>query len=499
VTTTDQWQKFLQKWSDDWLCTDREFPASIRKTRWLGNKPATQEQIEELEKRLGYRLPPSYRAFLLTTNGWNFVGSTTERIRPVAKIEWLEVDDPETANSGGIFEGRFGGLSPVEYFSYDGRPIFDADHFLRSLKISDPVAGDSEIFLLNPLVVTEDGEWEAWRYAHWIPGAERFPSFAYLMQAEYAAFEVTVLGRPAARLEPFRGPFNDVYAPDRTRTDAPRIGPGKRQPPRWSTRQLIQRLEHPAKNSRLDAAKHLLRRLEPHDPECERPQWVEPLSRIMKSNLEPLVRQAAAQILGSYGDENAIPPLLEALDNADICNAAIGSLFHLSIHMKSPAIADKVCQCMQSPRDFFFTTQAMYILEELEDPRVAKIGLRILEDPGAESQLLFQAAFAVAHWSPDAVNELLAKMTNPNPLVRASAAGALRETKIPWDIAELKDVLKDDDESVRYQAEMTQRFKLAPPVQVSNDDTAAALQSYEAQLARALQMRKSRRRKLPLD
>ena len=59
------------------------------------------------------------------------------------------------------------------------------------------------IYVLNPLVVAPDGEWEAWRFANWIPGAERFPSFELLMRAEHALFlnnqprpEAVVLGRP---------------------------------------------------------------------------------------------------------------------------------------------------------------------------------------------------------------------------------------------------------------------------------------------------------------
>ena len=36
--------------------------------------------------------------------------------------------------------------------------------------------------------VTHDGEWEAWFFANWLPGATRFRSFAELMEAEYQSF-----------------------------------------------------------------------------------------------------------------------------------------------------------------------------------------------------------------------------------------------------------------------------------------------------------------------
>ena len=51
-----------------------------------------------------------------------------------------------------------------------------------------PSASDSAIYLLNPKVVTPDGEWEAWFFANWLPGAARYRSFVELMQAEYRSF-----------------------------------------------------------------------------------------------------------------------------------------------------------------------------------------------------------------------------------------------------------------------------------------------------------------------
>jgi hypothetical protein len=36
--------------------------------------------------------------------------------------------------------------------------------------------------------VTPDGEWEAWFFANWNPGANRYRSFREMMQAERANF-----------------------------------------------------------------------------------------------------------------------------------------------------------------------------------------------------------------------------------------------------------------------------------------------------------------------
>lgn len=46
----------------------------------------------------------------------------------------------------------------------------------------------SGLYLLNPRIVTAEGEWEAWFFAHWLPGANRYRSFWELMQGEYQNF-----------------------------------------------------------------------------------------------------------------------------------------------------------------------------------------------------------------------------------------------------------------------------------------------------------------------
>ena len=170
--TISQWRRFLQRWSDNWLARDEKFPRQVRERRWLGSQPATDEQISQLEKRLGYRLPPSYRNFLLTTNGWLRTSFCIARIRPVSEVDWLESDTPELLDGSSPEEGGdlMQDYPSEEYFSYDGRPIFDCEHFRGSLVIADPIPGDSMIYVLNPFVVARDGEWEAWRVAHWIPG-----------------------------------------------------------------------------------------------------------------------------------------------------------------------------------------------------------------------------------------------------------------------------------------------------------------------------------------
>ena len=123
MTTVEEWRTFLQKWSDEWLSTDEDFPNAVRKSRWLGYKPATEEQIAQLEERLGYRLPPSYRSFLATTNGWRRTSSFVERVRAAKDVKWLEDDDPQLVDiwCGSLGESASDPFPQKAYYSYDGR------------------------------------------------------------------------------------------------------------------------------------------------------------------------------------------------------------------------------------------------------------------------------------------------------------------------------------------------------------------------------------------
>jgi hypothetical protein len=115
INSESQWKALLQKWSDQWLSTQQKFPPSVRRNGWLGYKPATEKQIAALEKRLGYRLPPSFRTFLLLTNGWRRTATFIQSIRKTTKTEWLQAAEPDFIEIYDQFNeacfGSYGGLS----------------------------------------------------------------------------------------------------------------------------------------------------------------------------------------------------------------------------------------------------------------------------------------------------------------------------------------------------------------------------------------------------
>ena len=153
---------------------------------WLGEPGATETEIIAAEQRLGVRLPPSYRAFLEETNGFDHIGYFIYRLYSAAEIDWFRVRNQDwiDAYQGPINEepGAMD-ITPEEHLANpDDSVRFRTAYLSSCLQISEE--GDSAVVLLNPDVVNVEGEWEAWFFANWHPGAIRYPSFLAYVQSE---------------------------------------------------------------------------------------------------------------------------------------------------------------------------------------------------------------------------------------------------------------------------------------------------------------------------
>jgi hypothetical protein len=190
------WRPFLETWSRELIEAGAypDLPAEVAESGWLGFPGATDEQLTGVEERLGVGLPPSYREFLTVSNGWRQTGTSIWRMWSTEELDWFRVRNSEWIDAY-VNPFAFGELNeepPLtddDYLVYDDAqdPAFFRNEYLESaLEISD--TGDSAIYLLNPKIVTLDGEWEAWLFANWLPGASRHRSFADLMQAEHESF-----------------------------------------------------------------------------------------------------------------------------------------------------------------------------------------------------------------------------------------------------------------------------------------------------------------------
>ena len=185
-----EWLPFLQQWSREIATAPNQvekLPPDVIASGWLGYPGATEEQLQQAEARLGVHLPPSYRTFLATTNGWRTTGTFIDRLWSTEEVEWFKARNQDWIDAYTQF--GYTEVSDEEYFVYGDEQdsaFFRTEYLTSALEISD--VGDSAILLLNPQVVSPQGEWEAWFFANWLPGATRYRSFWDLMQAQYHSF-----------------------------------------------------------------------------------------------------------------------------------------------------------------------------------------------------------------------------------------------------------------------------------------------------------------------
>jgi hypothetical protein len=179
----DEWKVFLANWTREIAARDNKNPNTARAIdpRYgLGFRSATNEQIVVAESRLGTTLPPSYSEFLRATNGllqpYNYVAACGGDFWPAADIDWFRVRNAEWIES---YAGVDEALSAAGAASFVGE-------LSGALELSHD--GDAAVYLLNPRVLTANGEWEAWFLAAWSPEVERFPSFHAMIQSRYRAF-----------------------------------------------------------------------------------------------------------------------------------------------------------------------------------------------------------------------------------------------------------------------------------------------------------------------
>jgi uncharacterized protein YeaO (DUF488 family) len=201
---TFNWETFLRRWSHELLKSEKnnqeKLPPEVIQTGWLGYSGATEEQIICAETRLGTTLPPSYREFLKVSNGWGQTTPFIHKLWSTEEIEWFSQKRPDWCDSfvkryeedyidSLESQLRIPSVSDEEYFVYGEAQDCSklrVEYLQTALEISD--LGDSAIYLLNPQVITEEGEWEAWFFGNWLPGADRYRSFREMMQAEYKNF-----------------------------------------------------------------------------------------------------------------------------------------------------------------------------------------------------------------------------------------------------------------------------------------------------------------------
>ncbi|MFI9503703.1 SMI1/KNR4 family protein [Nocardia sp. NPDC052566] len=168
------WRPWLELWSEEWITGSDpgELDPEVVRQRWLGYAPATEGDVAAVEERLGLRLPPSYRDFLLTTDGWRHAGVFVWQMRDTTNLGWLRDLDP-------IWES-WADLLTEDPVDAPGTP------FSRGLLIS--LAADAGALFLDPADRDENGEWAAYSVFSWAEFPRRYPSFTALMESLYQGF-----------------------------------------------------------------------------------------------------------------------------------------------------------------------------------------------------------------------------------------------------------------------------------------------------------------------
>lgn len=204
--STFAWRPFLEQVSRDMLKDDSVrgmLPPEVVRSGWLGYDGATEAEIVKVEKRLKTKLPPSYRGFLAESNGWRNCGPFIYDLWSCSDVRWFRernqdwIDAYTHPENSGITIVYPDGQEPPaprpltdkEYLVYGDKQDscrFRTEYLQTALEISD--VGDSAVLLLNPKIISDGGEWEAWLFANWMPGAHRYRSFWELMHGEYDSF-----------------------------------------------------------------------------------------------------------------------------------------------------------------------------------------------------------------------------------------------------------------------------------------------------------------------
>jgi len=442
------WKRILTNWSAQLMQSSLAATIDLptESPDWLGFKPATKREIQDLEQRLGVTLPASYREFLRLSNGWRRTTPFVSRIRPTEEVDWFHVENEHWVE---VFSQHGCQKPDEEYYVYGPQGAADhrAEHMASLLQISDVEDG---VYLLNPMAVTPDGEWEAWFFANWVPGAVRFPSFAHLMLHEYASF--TELEE--VDLTNVQQPQPDTPPPSVPRISVVEGFPSPDTDKESHLRLLIGDMRSADRRIRAKAVRTLAGSLVGRRSATRQPALVQPLTELFNSSDDPGVRSVCVQALTEFAEDGTAPtPLLDALSDPEP-SVVLSGIFALTYFPDDRAL-DPLCQFVESRRNVLFSENAMSHLGKIGDPKAVPTLAGVLLDTSNElDQSFATAAIALARCGQDGFDALVSAVNHEDPRVRHAAVVGLDVSRNPEAGTYLDRALTDPDEKVRQRAKV---------------------------------------------
>jgi hypothetical protein len=341
----------------DWTPFLKQYAAVAGTGEWPGNAGATEEQLSAMEKRLKVKLPPSYRAFLSSSNGWREVSHEIPLLRPVENIRWFRKEHPDWVEA---YVTPMQGIEPrpiseQDYFNYANADCvnFDVRHLAQTLCVSE--LSDAAVLLLNPMVVWPDGEWETWFFANWLPGAIRYRSFADWMRHELAGLLD----------EPFKHTQNPGELPT-VYLDSP-VKANRRVRPREKVLVLVEvltKLGSKKNRERVKAAQQLAR--------LGGKEAIAALLNALKSDSDRDVRCEAAESLGHLRVPDTVEALIAAIDDSGVNSTAIHALSSFGDERSAQRLLKLV------EENGLYGCSAAYVLAKRRDARAVPILARFL-------------------------------------------------------------------------------------------------------------------------
>lgn len=189
MPSVEDWKNFLEKWNekifnnidDEYLENYKlRYPEALEYRQCLRNG-ATEAQIIQLEDKLQTKLPVSYKNFLLANNGFLIFNEDCE-LYGTEQIAWFIDENRDWAECWDDNDD----VSDEKYFQYGEHQdcIWVRGRYIKTaLQISS--TEDGYVYLLNPQIIDNRNEWEAWDFGSKLPGANRYRSFWDMMQQVY--------------------------------------------------------------------------------------------------------------------------------------------------------------------------------------------------------------------------------------------------------------------------------------------------------------------------